>query len=161
MSTFNFGGIPVEPEVKKLREQIEVARDGRLIPHEVIERILGLDHRSHRYRTIISRWRRELLNGPENVYLNGILARGKGFICCDPATMVRQSVVQFKRGSKSISLGTQLVVQAPAQELNGTDRKKKEHITSVLNWVMDAVHGARAMIGRPRKQESLPFRALR
>ena len=84
MSEINIfaGGIPTAPDVKRLREHypdnsFEV---GQSIPYNEVERVLGCNKRSYRFRTVTFRWRR-LVEKESNVIIG--TDSGKGFVILD------------------------------------------------------------------------------
>src|SRR5262245_53413982 len=54
-----FGGIPTEPDVRRLMDRFCAPEPG-VIPHEEIEKEIREESDSSRYRTIVSAWRRRL-----------------------------------------------------------------------------------------------------
>ena len=54
-----FGGVPTGPDVDRLIKTLGVPEAG-LIEHQTIEAIVGCEHRSNRYRAIVSAWRSRL-----------------------------------------------------------------------------------------------------
>ncbi len=55
-----WGGLPTEPDVKKLLAALGTPAPG-LIPHERLEEITGHERGDGRYRTVVSAWRSRLL----------------------------------------------------------------------------------------------------
>lgn len=62
--------------------------DGREITHEQIEAVLSESRKSARYKRVVTRWRRGLLQ-ERGLYLDGQVAQGRGFVVLTPDEMVR------------------------------------------------------------------------
>ena len=68
-------GIPTEPDVAKLRDEIGVPAEGASIAWDRIEGILKMPRSSHRFRTVVFRWRTQLEKA-HNVLLKAIPGEG-------------------------------------------------------------------------------------
>ena len=76
-------------DVKLLRDVFpDLVPDGREITHEQIEAVLRVSKISARYRRVVAKWRRQLLQ-ERSVYLDGLQANGRGFVVLTPDEMVR------------------------------------------------------------------------
>jgi hypothetical protein len=62
--------------------------DGRLITHEQIEAALREHRITSRYKRVVEKWRRRLLD-ERSVFLDGMVANGRGFVALTPDDMVR------------------------------------------------------------------------
>lgn len=62
--------------------------DGREITHEQLETVLTMNRAQSRYRTVVNRWRRQLLR-ERGIWIDGQLAHGRGFVVLTPDEMVR------------------------------------------------------------------------
>jgi hypothetical protein len=56
-----FGGVPVEPDVKALRDAFGVPKVGQTITDAQVEKITRLDRKEVRYRTVTGQWRKAVL----------------------------------------------------------------------------------------------------
>src|SRR5688500_4242443 len=62
--------------------------DGREITHEQIEAVLHESRVSSRYKRVVTKWRKQLLN-ERAIWLDGLAAQGRGFVALTPDEMVR------------------------------------------------------------------------
>jgi len=69
-----FGGIPIEPDVKRLALAFGSPKPG-LIAYEEIEGALDMTRETTRFRTVVTGWRRRLLN-EENIYTAAVPGEG-------------------------------------------------------------------------------------
>jgi hypothetical protein len=84
--------------VKNPRNDVDVAilrkvfpdllPDGREITHDQLETVLTMNRAQSRYRTVLNKWRRQLLQ-ERGVWLDGSAAGGRGFVVLVPDEMVR------------------------------------------------------------------------
>jgi len=77
-NSMHFGGVPQDPDIRKLREAYpeQKLEDGQVISYAEIERLL-LEHRgSNRWKGVTSKWRKQVKE--ETGIVIGV-ERGKGF----------------------------------------------------------------------------------
>lgn len=74
-------GIPTEPDVAKVRDEIGVPAEGTFLPWERFEQILRLPRANHRLKTILYRWRQQLEKS-HNLLLKPV--PGKGYEVMNP-----------------------------------------------------------------------------
>lgn len=77
MSIFK-GGIPIAPDVEKLFAAYGDVALGTVIKHEQIEAVLGKERSSHRYRTVVTAFRKRMLAVSRRV-LDGRCVAGQGY----------------------------------------------------------------------------------
>lgn len=63
------GAIPTEPDVNALMEQIGVPEEGSQISYDQITKVIGVDRKTSRWHSVVSAWRKELLDN------NGIVLK--------------------------------------------------------------------------------------
>ena len=80
-----FGGMNVENELKLMDKAFSEAKPGDVIPHEDIEKTINLSRKESRYRTVISRWRRDMLK-TKNLDIES--RRGEGYAVLTPTERV-------------------------------------------------------------------------
>ncbi|KQP36110.1 hypothetical protein [Pseudorhodoferax sp. Leaf274] len=97
MSKVYFGGMPTEPDVKKLLAAFPDIQEGDEIAHEDIERVIGHKREDNRYRAVVAAWRKRLLND-ENQDLGAV--SGIGFKCLAPDERISRSVDGFQSGTR-------------------------------------------------------------
>jgi len=78
-----FGGVPTDPDIKKLREAFPAERleMGQVIPYEEVEEVIGTAKKSARFRTVTTRWRRLVERETGNTVIG--TERGVGFKVLD------------------------------------------------------------------------------
>ena len=125
------GGVPTEPDVKRLIDAFPSIASDIEITHAEISKILGVDAKSARYRTITSAWRRLLLR-VHNVRMSPIA--GIGYRVIDGIERVTENVKQYGRGARQI--------QRAARDIRATDRRKldqeQQRVTEHVLRHMDA-----------------------
>jgi hypothetical protein len=86
------------PIVKNPRTDVDVALlrdvfpdllpDGREVTHSQIEAALRTTRITPRYKNVVGKWRKQVLQ-ERGVWLDGMYAHGRGFVCLTPDEMVR------------------------------------------------------------------------
>lgn len=76
-------------DVQLLRDVFpDLLPDGREVTHAQIETVLSEARISARYKRVVAKWRRQLLM-ERGIWLDGLLAQGRGFVALTPDEMVR------------------------------------------------------------------------
>lgn len=97
MTKMFFGGVPTAMDVRRLNEAFPDLEEGDEISHSDIEALLELDHKSSRYRTVTSAWRRAMLND-HNIEIGAVA--GAGFRCLTPGERVSGGIKGVKIGTR-------------------------------------------------------------
>lgn len=93
--------------------------DGRVITHDQIEAVLQEPRTSARYRRVVSKWRRQLWT-ERSVVLDGISARGRGYVSVTNEEMPRQ-------GHRDGRVGLRKIKKAIAVAATPEDAALSEH----------------------------------
>jgi hypothetical protein len=96
--------------------------DGREIAHEQIEAVLTMNRAQSRYRTVVQKWRKQLL-AERGIWLDGQLAHGRGFIVLTPDEMVRFGNRGVRAAGRKLRHAL-AVVSAPKDEQLSDDTRK-------------------------------------
>lgn len=54
------GGVPIRPDVERIMKEHGELRHGDLVPHSMIENVIGVKRGSNRYQTVVASWRKRL-----------------------------------------------------------------------------------------------------
>lgn len=125
MSRMFFAGMPTEPDVKKLREHFSELPEGLEIPHEEIETCIAAKRDQSRYRTIVTAWRKSLLN-QNNVELGSVA--GVGYKVLTPGERLRHNYDGFQQGTRKQARSIRRVSIIPDDRLSLPERGKRDHI---------------------------------
>lgn len=129
MSKPFFGGVPTDTEVQKLVEAYRDAAIDTVLPHEELEKLAGAKRRTSRYRTIITAWRKRMLN-EHNVDIGSVW--NTGYKVLDPAGRVSAALGNFARGTKQIGVARNRIVRTPIDKLPEPEQRAAEHKTLLI-----------------------------
>ena len=124
-----FGGIPTEPDVKKLRAAYAEPKDGDLITYEDVEELLAVNHRTQRARwqAITNRWRR--LHEHETGQVIGC-EPGVGFKALRDGEKLEAGVGKVRHVFKTVRRARVLVGLTNKAKLTAEDRRRMDHLTN-------------------------------
>jgi hypothetical protein len=122
-----FGGIPTDPDVKKLREAYPHPKEGDLITYEETEKLLGVKKNQMRWRTITWRWRR--LHEHETSQVIGC-EQGEGFKVLLNHEKLEAGVGKVRHVFKTVRRARVLVGLTNASKLTVEDRKRMDHLSN-------------------------------
>jgi hypothetical protein len=86
--------------------------DGRLVGHGQIEAAITVSRTDARYRTVVRKWRKELLD-ERGVFLDGLSANGQGFVALTPDEMVRHGNRGVRMAGRKLTRAL-MVMSVPA-----------------------------------------------
>lgn len=147
-----FGGIPTEPDVKKLLAQITV-EPGQLVEHEAIEEVTGLTRGTSRYRTVVTAWQRRLFRD-ENLDTDAV--SGQGIRVLMEGERVHVSVRDFGRGVRRIGRSLRRISAVRAEALSEKDRQRYDHGRRLIALTLEGARQAQKDLAGPRPQAQLP-----
>lgn len=119
------GGIPTDPDVKKLMTALGTIQPGLIVRHDDIEGILKLKRGTPRYRTVVAAWRRRMFN-EQNIDMDAI--SGLGFRVLKPFERVTSSTRDFRQGVRKIGKSVRRIVAAPLEELSTREQATVENV---------------------------------
>lgn len=117
-----------------LRSFPTILPDGSLIPHDQVERVLRVPHNDPRYKTAVSRWRKVLI-AERCVYLDGIAARGKGFISLTPDEMVRFGNRSVRAAGRKLRRAMQIISLPEDKQLSADTLKYRGLLSTALEKI--------------------------
>ena len=124
-----FGGLPPGPDVNKLAQHFDDLRHGQIIPHDELAAVIGLDHRAHRYRSIIAAWRKTL-KLDEGIEMQAI--RGVGLRVMSDPERVDAHVAKTSVGIRVIGRAGKDLARVPRDTLPTPVRAKADNAQMVI-----------------------------
>lgn len=152
-----FGGVPTDPDVKKLEAQFGMPTPGTLISHHDIAACIGVPWRSSRYRTVVDRWRRKLMR-ESNVDTGA--EPGVGIKVLTPPERLVASEKDFKGAVVDIGRAGTRITAIPAEGLTEPERERKTRSEQII-W-RTRLHAAAEVkaLRPPPPTPALPARPL-
>jgi hypothetical protein len=129
------GGIPTEPDVRKLMDAFGVPNEGALFSHESISRIIECDPKSHRYRSVTTAWRKKLEH-EHNVVL--IAVPGIGYKVGTPDDRVEHGHGKLRSGQRITRRAYRVIGTTDLSRATPANRKQAERDLSVAKAIMTA-----------------------
>lgn len=140
MNRVFFGGVPTAADVKKLKEALSAdLKVDQVIPHEQIEAVIALKRTTSRYRTVVSAWRRQLLD-EQNVDLDSIA--GVGYLVLTEPERVRVSIRDHRRGTRKVSRSVGRMARVRTETLPDAERVQAEHASRLMQGSLVALRSA-------------------
>lgn len=146
-------GRPTGPIVRVLLETFGHER-GTRFTHDQIVAVVKEPRGSHRYRTIIGAWRRELLNTC-GVHLASV--PNEGYEMVDAQAQVLHGVRKFEQGKRAVRKSVQVIAASPDSQLDEAQRRAKVHALGIaaasLTTMRDATKDSSRLLAAlaPRK----------
>lgn len=151
------GGIPVRPDVERLKKAISI-EPGELIEHSVIEKVLGLNRKMNRYRTIISSWRKTI----EREYLLRLDGEaGVGYRVLNPEQAVSRSAKDIDYITNQTRKAAVRVEMIDTTELPEQSKSQHSLIRRQAHLLNDAARQARKEIAAPLPTEAAAPRLVK
>ena len=148
-------GIPTRPDVKLLLKAFpELKRDGSVISHAEVEEVIGVHHKSNRYRSVVTAWRK-VLESEQGICLDGMGAAGQGFVVLSAPEMPKFGRKKLRQATKAAKRGFVVAGLAPDSELNTTDRAKRDHVLLHLGTALQSLRGESKALMTPPKPKQL------
>lgn len=146
-----WGGMPTDPEIKELMKlKLE---EGDLIPHDIVEEIVGKDHLSRRYQTVTKRWRRKLLR-EQNVDLDAV--PDVGFRVLTPDERVQRGIRDSEVSVRGYGRAVNRVLRADPKRLSQAERRQQEFAGRVLRQYLEDGRRNNRQIAIVRELRVLP-----
>lgn len=133
------GGVPTEPDVKKLIEAFPTLKPDDVVTHEEIAAIIGDTHRSSRFRTVVEAWRRALLK-LHNIDTKAI--RGVGYQVLQPMDRISASIKDYGAGTRKIVRSVGRARRVEMEKLTLEQQRVGEH--AIRHMEATADHARRA-----------------
>lgn len=145
-SKLYFRGVPVGPDVDRLIKELgSLKRDGRVITHEEMERVLDLKRDKSRYRTVLTAYRKRAWDLYE-VSLSGRRAMGKGYRCLTADSTVEEAQKHLSSTGKRVRKSYIEVTTMPDGELSVDHLILKKKYLSLTEGVIKEHLAAAAIL---------------
>jgi hypothetical protein len=115
------------PEVRKLIEAFPNIQRGQLITHDEIEKVIRHKRDSNRYKTVTSRWRKEVENERGIVIDGRGEAQGVGFRALLDGEQVKFGVNQRKASQRRIRRWHGAVSRVDEAKLSDSELRVRQH----------------------------------
>jgi hypothetical protein len=122
--TVFLGGIPTEPDVKRLEEALGVPEEGAVVSWEALEGVLHDHRRAHRFLTVVNAWRRKL-HREHNVVM--VAVRGEGLMSAPPDVRLDSGARRIRSGFRSIFRAGTVLEGTDRNRLTTDQRKALDH----------------------------------
>lgn len=151
-----FGPNTTQPEVEKLLAEITPI-PGAIIQHDEIEAVIGQEHRTSRYRTITSAWRRRLIR-EHGIDLHPAL--GLGFEVLTSSRRIDVAVGCVKGSTRRQRKALGFLGRVEQSELTDDERTTFEIAAMQANLMHEGGKKALKLIANATKLQPLPTRKL-
>lgn len=128
------GGVPTDPDVKRLIEAFPSLKPGDEISHNDVANVLGVERASGRYRTVTTAWRNHLVKSC-NIRLRAI--NGVGYRVMEAMERVTHNVRGLGKGTKIIRRASDDVRRVDATQLSQEQQRVTEHVLRRMDSVTD------------------------
>lgn len=149
-----FGGLPTDPEVRKLREHFGDMQKlrGTTISHEDIEKVIGVKREDNRYKTITNAWRKRIRK-ETGVEIRGDLAEviGIGFRVLTDGEQVTFSTDLRQRGAKRIRHSHIALANTDEEKLTDEQKRERAHGLHAAKMLHTALIESRRFLPEPPK----------
>ena len=153
-ATLFFGGLPTEPEAKKLMERFGVLEVGRQILYDEIAEVIGVKYGTSRFRTILSSWRHRL-EKEHNLRMG--FEPGKGIKMLSPEERVGAAEDDVRSGVRKLRKGANEASRLPLEEIKDEKvRAQGDHLRTVAAKVYSSVVETVKALRPPKPTQALP-----
>lgn len=143
-----FGGVPTEPDVKRILDKWGVPTEGQTIGYDDIEALIHTPRTAHRFRTVTHAWRSQLLRA-HNVRM--LCVDGVGFCAGTPEQRLNEVVDRSAHVRLHLSRTVQLGRMIDGERLPDPQRKALQH-----HVMANAAHVLAMQTDRKRIKAGLP-----
>lgn len=149
-----FGGIPTEPDVRRLMDRFGDPGPGMLIEYETLEKEIGKPRTSSRFRTVVSAWRARLLKEHNRV---GMAVPSRGIRILREEERAGHAASGHRRGVRQVVRSARDAALIRLDQLSGDARTQAEQVQKVGgDMAQAAVNGARVLAAIMRPPTQLP-----
>jgi hypothetical protein len=155
MSTIFRGGVPTEPDVRKLMEAFGEPAPGAVIEHAAVSAAIDVPYQSSRYRTVTARWMRRLW---DDCNVRVVALPGVGYQCLHPTQRLDQGAREMRRSARRARAAVKEAVTTPVAELAAPDVSRRDHLLHATAMLAQAAREASREYARslPRPPEQMP-----
>lgn len=119
-----FGGLPTEPDIKKLRDAFpdDALEPGRIIEYSDVAKVIGESVGSNRFKTITSRWRRLVENETGSIVIG--TEPGQGFKILEEHEKLNLSGNKLMTAARCARRSYQVTGRVTVKNLSEEDRNR-------------------------------------
>ncbi len=118
-------GVSTQPEVERLTLHFADRKEGDLIPYDTIAQMIGAKVGTHRFRTVVQAWRRQLWREQQVVLIAQI---NDGYLIANPSQRSHHSHSKYKNGLRRIKRAGEVASATDVFRLTPEERKLCEHV---------------------------------
>ena len=132
-----FGGLPTEPDVKKLRAEFpdNELRPGKTISYEDVERVIGVSYGQPRFATVTNQWRK-MVEKETNIIIG--TKPGEAFVVLSEPEKVGLSGEQLRKAGKRARRAWVIAQRVDRVALSEEERRRLDHHAAVSSGVLAA-----------------------
>ena len=145
-SKLYFRGMSVDGDLKILNDTFKSIDEGEVIAHDDIEHALGEARTTHRYQTIIARWKIDLL---KNRNLELVARRGEGYATLTPSERVIAGGERMGQQMRAMRRSHYRISTVPRERLSNIEAKNADHLQMVWARTLDSLNTERKKIAPP------------
>lgn len=139
-------GRPVDPSVRTLMEKFGSVSRGQTIEHADIEKAVGENSKSPRYRTVTNAWRKRI-HDTTGVFVEAV--PGVGFRGCDASGQLANGGKAVKSAARKLATGVALAQTTPEKDLAPHEKNKREHMLTQGASLAQALKSASGFVLSP------------
>ena len=121
-------GIPIEPDVKKLKYAFPELKPGDVIPYAKISSLIGVQRTDNRWRTVVSSWRRFLFT---DLHIQLVAQNSSEFVVADDSRKIAVSTGMVASANRKYRKAGILAQVTDSANLTDDERKAKDHIIRI------------------------------
>lgn len=115
-----FGGMPTEPDVKKLKEKFKTLDEGTLISYKAVSKVIGEPKGSCRFMSVTHQWRKQLFV-EKNILLTCVM--NEGYLVSDPSTRVRVGVHYKNKSIRDAKSSGRILIGTDTSRLSADEKR--------------------------------------
>lgn len=120
-------GMPTAVDVRKLRAAFDSRKEGQLIGYDEINEVLRVAKDTHRWRSVVQAWRRQLYRERNELL---IAETGKGFVVASPSERIHFSASKYKSGLRFVRRAGDVSGSTDRDRLNEEEKKICDHLVT-------------------------------
>lgn len=128
-----FGGVPVQPDVKRLLDHFGRPVAGQRFPYEEICNVLQLDRSRTRWTTVTNAWRKTVYS-LYNVLIGCV--PGEAFIALNESERLSAGVGKYKSGIRCVRKAYVTVSGCDSAKLSEEEKNRQVHATGVMGHLL-------------------------
>lgn len=128
MSKLFLGGLPTGPDLRKLKESIDLS-PGETVSYERLAEVLQLDARSRRFAVVLNAWRKDMRRAQN---IDTAVVRAVGIRRLPEAERVTAAAGDFVRGVRVVRRSFERLDAVPMERLTEAERNTATHARRVI-----------------------------